>query len=82
MNADYYRQERTKTVVRHVVQTPVNWVDLQKLMRIAFRDAGYTGDREPPDDVFWWETEDDELALCCELVSGSNGGPSNSEPIR
>jgi cephalosporin-C deacetylase-like acetyl esterase len=79
---DYYRQERTVTTVRHVMPLPVNWVEMQKLLRVVIQDMGYGGEQgEPADDLIWYEADENELALCYELVSGTNGGPSNSKRL-
>lgn len=87
MNASFFREERTRTVVRHVVEAPVQWVDMQKLLRIVVRDMGYdpvsSGATEPSDDAIWYEIEDEGyIAICYELTTGTSGGPSDSEPIR
>ena len=83
MSVDFYRQERTRTVVRHVIAAPAMWTDVQKLLRVVLRDMGYcnpTG--QPSDDQVWYEVGDDELAICYELVSGTDGGPSDGEALR
>lgn len=61
---DYQREEVTVTTVRHTVSTPVNWVEVQKLLRVVLQDMGYGGDTEPADDLIWYEVGDDELAIC------------------
>lgn len=79
---DFHREERTVVTVRHVVPAPVNWAEMQKLLRVVIRDMGYGGDKgEPADDLIWYEVGDDDIALCYELVSGSVGGPSNSRHL-
>ena len=81
MNASYFREERTRTVVRHVVEAPVQWVDMQKLLRIVVRDMGHET-TEPFDDAIWYEVEDEGyIAICYELATGISGGPSSAEPI-
>jgi hypothetical protein len=70
VNASYYREERTRTVVRHVIETPAMWTDVQKLLRTVLRDMGRDGHPEPGDDEVWYEVDDDSLAICYELVTG------------
>lgn len=84
---NYFRQERTRTVVRHVIELPVNWVEMQKLLRVVISDMGHgpraEGDAgEPADDKIWYEVGDNDIALCYELVSGTSGGPSDSQSLR
>lgn len=67
---DYRREERTTTVVRHSMPTPVNWVELQKLLRLVIKDMGYEHRSEPADDQIWYEVGDDEIFICYELMSG------------
>lgn len=85
MNADYFREERTRTTVRHVVEMPVQWVDMQKLLRIVITDMGYPtpNEAEPSDDAIWYEIESEGyIAICYELTTGISGGPSDVKAIR
>lgn len=64
---DYVRLEVKSTVVRHGFVTPVNWVDVQKLLRIVLQELGKNEGAEPYDDELWYETDDDHLYLCYQL---------------
>jgi hypothetical protein len=67
VSADFHREERTRTVVRHVIAAPAHWTDVQKLLRVVIQDMGYplaSGSPEPSDDAIWYEIADDSLALC------------------
>lgn len=70
---DYRREERTTTIVRHSMTVPVNWVEMQKLLRIVIKDMGYEHRSEPADDLIWYEVSDDEVVICYELMIGSTG---------
>jgi hypothetical protein len=61
---DFRREVKTVTTVRHVVETPVNWIEVQKLLRTVLQDMGYGHDAEPADNLVWYETTDETLAIC------------------
>ena len=70
---DYRREEQTTTVVRHTMPTPVNWVEVQKLLRVVIQDMGYgTLREEPADDQIWYEVGDDEIAICYKLTESTS----------
>lgn len=59
---DYKRTEETTTTVKHGFELPVNWTDVQKLLRIVLQEYGADG--EPFDDELWYESDGEVLSLC------------------
>lgn len=58
---DFDREERTATTVRHSMTMPVNWMDMQRLIRVSVEDMGR--ERLPADDELWIEATDEEIAV-------------------
>ena len=68
---DYKWTEITTTVIHYTVKTPVNWVELDKLLsvvHVAYRD--HTG-ANPSDESIWIESTDESVSICFKKITST-----------